>query len=263
MNTDFRKIFSILAKIIKAVFVAPFALGFTVAGVWYLSGKLPVFYTLVAEKVYAFSYIFKELFLGLFMLALAFLLWRIIFSKKLAKLPLSKVTMVTGAVLAGAVAFTIIDEAVVEDFTYYSYPSYITGWPSQTVTDTFECDYSQDTVYLSGYFNFVESGFRDNRNIQVVYNEKLTDSYRVEIIYKGKESEMNIHHMDYMMKDEGRYMDSISIWPVDYDYEMSAEDVAHMYRHGHDLRYAEPLVIEKITIRTAFPEKFDLSDINS
>lgn len=263
MNNELKKLIGILANVAKAVFVVPFALSFTVAGIWYLSGKLPVFYALLAEKVYAFTYIFKELFLGLFMLALAFLMWRILFSKKLAKLPLSKVAMATGAVLAAAVAFTVIDETVVDDFEYYSYPSYIISWPSQTVADTCECDYTQDRIYLSGYFNFVESGFRDNRSVELVYNEKLADSYRVEIIYKGKESEMNIHHLDYIMKDEDRYMDSISIWPKNYDYEMSPEDVVHMYRHGHDLRYAEPLVIEKIIIRTAYPEKFDLSEINS
>lgn len=83
----------------------------------------------------------------------------------------------------------------------------------------------------------------------------------MEIIYKGKEAEMYMFHSDYETEEYGEYTDSINIWPKDYDYELSADDRAYMYKNRVFLEYSEPLVVEKIIIYTAYPEKFDISQI--
>ena len=64
------------------------------------------------------------------------------------------------------------------------------------------------------------------------------------------------------MGDEGRRVDSLSVWGKSYDYDMSDSDYVYMYKNEENLEYAEPLAIEKIIIRTAYPEMIDVSGID-
>lgn len=257
---DIKKLLSLFLKIVKFIILAPLEVAFAGVSIMFTVNMLQVAFAMFGEGVYRPQYIFKELFMALFSAGIAFLILRALMNEKLKKFTYSKILMITAGCMAGAVAFTMLDESIVNDFKYRSYPSYILDWPTQVVTQTVDCDYSRDVIYLSGYFNFMDGGFREYANVEVTLDENSTESYRVEIRYKGKKSEMYIYHDEY--DNHGEYMDNINIWPEDYDYDMTTEDIVHMYKHGEDLRYAEPLVIEKITIYTAYPEKFDLSQIN-
>ena len=172
------------------------------------------------------------------------------------------------ALAAGAVAALILygtgtlmkflDTKEIESFTRVNYPSRIVSEPRKIVTDRREEDLpGTDTVKVEFYEDFLGSNFRDVQNVEVVEDPTLGDTVAVEVTYRGEECELSVHYF------EGeQYVMYISMYPAGpYSYELTPEQTAYMYRYREDIRYASSFAVEKLVIRTAYPDRLDISDI--
>ncbi len=182
---------------------------------------------------------------------------RFAFRKLNEKIPSGLFLALGVTFFVGAMVFSFMDEMEKDSWIRMDYPPYIETWETQVLYKTVDCNYNS-RVYFSGYFDFLTRGFRENENIEIVYDESLTNRYRVEIKYKGLKSEMNIYTDTYSDYPK----ENIYIHPIRYDYETSVEDYAYMYKHKVDFEYSDKVAVEKITIRTAYPDMVDVSDIN-
>ena len=253
-------VFKIIGLLFKIFFTGPMAVVFLLATGFLAYEQLAQIWRFIQYRVFPAPYIVGKICLVLFTLGFSLLFLRLTFNKKLSKLSYKTIllTMIV-SVITSAIC-ELVDDMYTQNFDFYSYPPYILDWPTQSVNSEMEYDDTQDTVYLSGDFNVVSNGFRQPEYIQFVAVPDLTDKYRVEIIYRGNPAEIYIYRNDSYIKGN-RCTDDINIWPIDYDYDTPPQDIAYMYKHGINLEYSEPLVVEKIIIYTAYPEKFDTTDM--
>ena len=265
MSNDFKHLAGILLKIIlgaiKIFITGPVGIMFFMASGYILWQQMVQIYWFVRYAVFPTQYILGGLGLAVFAFGFSFLFLRITFNKKLGKIRYRTILITMAVSVVLSAVCDLADDAYIQDFDIYPYPPYILDWPVQTVSEKMECDYSQDTIMLRGDFNVAGSGFRARDCLELVKADSLTDSYKVEILYKGKEAEIYIHNNEWEMEENDIYIHDINIWPQDYDYELPPQDVAYMYKHSINLEYSEPLAVEKIIVYTAYPEKFDTSEI--
>ncbi len=251
-QSKWSRILSSLAKAFKIFIFATYGLGFTCAAVRFGVKTVSLAYGLAAAGVYPVAMIMTGVCETLALVCFAAYIWRFAFNQKLGKLSYSTISRYLVIFLIAAAIFSSIDQMQKNDFRYAEYPGYIEDWDVDVLYSTQKCDYS-DTLYFEGYMEFTDNNFREQANVQVEYDRALTDAYRIEVHYKGLPSEM------YISDDGNEYY--ISVWTTDYDYRLSVEDYVYMYKNKVDLEYSTPLAIEKIIIRTAYPEKIDVSGI--
>ncbi len=256
-----KTVFSFIVKLIKIFFVFPWALGMALAAVA-LTYEFTVQLSAFAEyEVFPLPYILSQLCMIGMAVFFSLLISKLLFGKKMEKLPAGKLAMLLVAFSFAGAGFSVMDEYMTDEFPIHYYPPYISDWQAQSVNETIDCDYSKDTIMLSGSFNVINNSFRNSNCLEFVTEPGLTSSFRAEIVYKGNPAEIYIFQEEYLMKEYGEYGFSVNIWPQNYDYELSPQDRAYMYKHGINLEYSEPLVVEKIIIYTPYPEKFDISDM--
>ncbi len=265
MNTVEDINLSSFLKLVKIGISFPIGCLFTLAGIVEITKTISIFFKFLSAGFVAWAYIMSRLFLGFMAIGVSLFAWRRIFSKKLGFLSYSKIALINFVIAFACAIFSMIDSFIVDEFQNARYPSYIESWPIKTAYSEKDCDYSRDKIYLQGNFSFIKNDFRPDVNVKVVYDDSLTNKYRVEINYKGDPSKVYIRHNDYDSDNEqyGKYIDNVDIWTIDYNWDMSDEDIIHMYKYKQDLRYAHHLVIEKIIIRTAYPDKIDVSQMTA
>lgn len=246
------KVLSKIITVVKVFVFATYGLGMTVAAVWLEVKTVSLATGLVAAGVYPVGLIMSDICETLAMAWFAAYAWRFAFNKKLSWLSYSTISRYLVIFLIAAAIFSSVDQMQKSDFRYAEYPGYIEDWDVDVLYSTQKCDYS-DTLYFEGYMEFTDNNFREQANVQVEYDRALTDAYRIEVHYKGLPSEM------YISDDGNEHY--ISVWTTDYDYRLTVEDYVYMYKNKVDLEYSTPLAIEKIIIRTAYPEKIDVSGI--
>ena len=247
-----KKIIDIIVVIIKVLVFSTYGLTMTGAAVWLGAKAVSLTAAFVTAGVYPLGRIMADICETLAMVSFAAFAWRFTFSKKLSWLRYSLISRYLVIFLVATAIFESVDRMQTDDWAYSAYPPYITQWDTDVLYSTQDCDYT-DGLYFEGYMDFISSGFREYANVVVEEDSSLTDAYRVEVHYKGLPAEM------YIYSDGER--ENISVYLTNYDYELSAEDYVYMYTHKVDLEYSTPLVIEKIIIRTAYPEKVDVSGI--
>lgn len=260
-NSIVKTIFSFFIKAIKAIFILPVALGMFMAAVGLTYELVLQLFAFAAEGVYPMPYILSQLCTVGMAVFFGLLISKLLFTRMLEKLPARTLFIMLMVISFGAAGFDVMDENATEDFENMYYPPYISQWQTQTITEEINCDYSYDYIPLSGSFTVLSNGFRKSECVEFVTTPSLTDSFNVQIMYKGKQAEIYLHQNEYQMEENGLYQFDINIWPQDYDYTLSAQDRAYMYKHGINLEYSEPLAVEKIIIYTAYPEKFDISEM--
>ena len=254
--------FSFIFKLIRIFVGGPWMVLFALTSAYMVYQLSAQYIAFVKYSVFPLRYVMVQTGTALAAAIFSLLFAKIVFYKKLAKLTWGKVLMTLVVVLLASGTFGAIDETQKESFTTVYYPPYILDWPSQSVNGEIDCDYSQDTVYLYGDFAVATNSFRKVDCIEFVTTPSLTDSMRVEFVYKGKEAEIHLSEYESRLKEYGEYTISVYIWPLDYDYyDLRPEDVAYMYKHKVNMEYSEPIVVEKIIVYTAYPEKFDTSEI--
>lgn len=252
MANSVLKIFVILLKMMFAVpafFICAGASIITVAD------TAMIIYAFLSSDVFPAAFIMYNICFTMIFISLTFLLLKVLFSKKLAKISAGKAGGVAAVFFVGAIAFNIVNMNQTDRWEWAEYPAYIEQWDTQVLYRTRDCDYSLDRIYFEGYFDFIDYGFRENAVVQTVQDDSLTDKYRIEVYYKGEKSEL------YIFTDDDT--ENISVYTVDYDYDLSPQDYVYMYENRVNLEYSTPLAIEKIIIRTAYPEKIDISGIEA
>ncbi len=246
------RILSSFAKAFKILIFATYGLGFTGAAVWFGVKTVSLAYGLAMAGVYPVAMIMAGVCETLALVCFAAYIWRFTFNQRLEKISYSTISRCLVIFLVAAAIFDSIDHMQTGSFHYAAYPGYIEEWTTDVLYSTQDCDYS-DTIYFEGYMDFTGSGFREHANVQVEYDRALTDAYRIEIHYKGLPAEMYIGDYDDRQ--------NVSVYTTDYDYELTVEDYVYMYKNKVNLEYSNPLAVEKIIIRTAYPEKIDVSGI--
>ncbi|MBP0980507.1 MAG: hypothetical protein J6Q18_02980, partial [Oscillospiraceae bacterium] len=246
-----KAVFKIIGTLLKVIYTGPLGIILFMASGYMAYEQLVQISRFMEYGVFPTPYIIGQLCLISFALGASMLLLRFTFSRKLAKISYKSVVMVMLISVVVTAVCGMVDDEYTSDFRYCYYPPYILDWPTQTVSGTIDCDYTQDVIYLAGDFNVSSNGFRQKDCLELRKTERLSDSYKVEIHYKGKQAELFIDHSQWEMEDNGRYLDRINIWPEDYDYEVPPQDIAYMYKNRVNLEYSEPLVIENIIIYTA------------
>ena len=172
------------------------------------------------------------------------------------------------ALAAGAVAALVLygtgtlmrylDTKEIESFTRVYYPSRIVSEPRKIVTGRREEDLpGTDMVKVEFYEDFLGSNFRDVRKVEIVEDPSLGYTVAVEVAYRGEECQVSVHYY------EGEeYVMYISMYPSGpYSHELTPEETAYMYKYREDIRYASSFAVEKLVIRTAYPDRLDISDI--
>lgn len=255
MNKSVSKIFNVFVKLLR-FFVGDLLGLFTLATASIFivkTGKAS--FAFMREGVYASSYIIMQYSMALVMLSLAALFFRFGLGEKLRdKIGYKEL------ILAFTIAFSFTtfmffwDEHVKGDFKWRGYVPYVETMPSKSTYAVRKMDYSYDTIELRGYFSFLESNFKNESPVELVQDDNFTDNMRVEVYYRGVDSEINLTEYD----DSSIY---INMWEKEYTPEMSIEDLVYMYKYKVDIKYADKFVVEKIVIRTAYPEKLDIENL--
>lgn len=236
-----------------------FIVGFPLA----IGGVFELFFTVrrsilfIEAGIFPVSHVMLMLCIAFIFLSMAALFAKLAFAKLFSKISYGILWSVLGLSAAACVCFSLYDYSVRHSFEYVDYPSYVEQMNTEVLYETRKCSYSE-AIYIEGYMTFISNNFRPNAVVQVEQDDSLTEAYRVEIHYKGNDAEM---HINSLVDDDGKRVDSISVWPKSYDYDMSDSDYVYMYKSKENVEYAEPLAIEKIIIRTAYPEKIDVSGI--
>ena len=262
MNTESKgSLLSALLKILKIALLFPIALSLTGVCFMFMWKGFTVYAACLEEGYMAWTYIATNIFEGLWSLTLGMLAWAALLPERFRKIKISTIGWLSLIFMGASVRLTMYDFQIKETFKDANYPSYIESWPVQTLTEEKSCDYRRDKIYLGGYFAFIYNDFRPYANIEVVEDRTFTDRYRIEVRFRGEESELRIYHDEYEEKDSGEYKDNINLWTKEYHSELPARDIAYMYKCKEDLTYSERIAVEKIIIRTAYPEKIDVSEI--
>ena len=241
-----------VVKVFKIFIFITYGLGFVGAAVYFGIKTAVLAAGLASAGVYPLAMLMAGVCETLAIVCFAGYVLRFVFSEKLAGISYSTISRCLVIFLVAAAVFESIDQMQTDDFYYATYPGYIEQWDTDVLYSTEKCDYS-DKVYFEGYVDFIGSNFREYANVQVEYDRSLTDAYRIEVHYKGLPAEMYINN-------DGCWQ-TVSVYTTDYDYELTVDDYVYMYTNRVNLEYSTPLAIEKIIIRTAYPEKVDVSGI--
>jgi len=254
-NTSANFLFKLL-KAIKSAIALFFGVPFTLTAVYMFRQTMMLIYKFSLSTVFPLAFLMQNGCLSIVCLCLAFLFIRMAFPEKLKNIAYFSIGKGLLVAVAARVAFTAINSEQTLGFRYANYPGYIEQWGSDVLYKTVDCDYSDGRIlYFSGYFDFIDGGFRESRTVEIKEDSSLKNAYRIEVHYKGDPAELDIYSDTY------RNEENISVWNIDYDYSLSADDYVYMYENKVNLEYCQRLAIEKITIYTAYPQQIDISGI--
>ncbi len=243
-----------LLKIIRIIVGLPFSLIFFLAGIVFLVEFVQTLFAFVEMKVFPAAYVLENLCIAMILMLPAVGIFAFAFPKILPGIKGGKITALTFVFVFGAVAFSITDTNQTMDFPWRDYPPYIEKYQTKVLYRTEKCDYT-DTIIFDGYLNFINNGFKVKEVVEIVEDVSLTDSYRIEVRYKGGDARLDIYEYN------GEH--GINVYLKNYDYDIRPYDVAYMYKYKINLEYAVPLAVEKIIIRTAYPEKINTQKLYS
>ncbi len=170
-----------------------------------------------------------------------------------------------------------VDLQEVRNYKDVRYPSYLDNEPKKSLVENIDCDYEKvDQINVECYEVFRGANFKGKANVEVLYKEDMTDSFGVEVIYRGTQCRLSTGFYEYDYEDDeesedlgeteylgpNTYKAYIGVYYEDsHDYDLRPWDLAMMYKYREDIRYSYSYVLEKINIYTAYPEKFDTSRV--
>ena len=161
-----------------------------------------------------------------------------------------------GALLIGVGAGITVLE--VSRWDTADHPEYLEKQVVQTVEQVAECDVTEFetiNIYGTGHSN----RFREKDLIEIVEDENIKDGFKLVVEYKGKLPYMDIY--DWDSHDENdvvtKYMEIV----VQPDYNYSLGEIRDMVEEMFETKVFytgnAATLIEKVTVYTAYPEKFD------
>lgn len=167
------------------------------------------------------------------------------------------ISLLIGAVLIGTgVGVTALE---ISDWQWLNSRPSLTALPVARVNEEFKIDvnkYDGVEVYLDYFYTGNNGSFRDEV-VKVEKDENYKDRICVEIKYKGEDPFCNFY--DYDNTDEGEntvslYVDVISRG----NFKEYKKIVEEMFENKVFYNHTDVSLIEKITVRTAYPEKITL-----
>ena len=164
------------------------------------------------------------------------------------------------SIFAGAVVLGIglgVTALEISEWDMAHYPAYLDVKPMTTCEFTQEINVQQlDKARLYAYRTF--SG--DERNVEIVADDTLTDSFIVKVEYRGEKPQVDNHSWaDYDENDMVKEHIEVTVSP---QYSMSFKDIKQALQEMFETKifYREltNTLIEKVTVYTAYPEKFEI-----
>ncbi len=163
---------------------------------------------------------------------------------------------VLGALLVGIGAGVTVLE--VSRWDTRDHPAYLEKQAVQTVEQVAEYDVSEFeniNVYATGR----PYRFRDNDLVEIVEDKTFKDSFKLVIEYKGKLPYYDIYGWDN--QDENGVETSCLDVVVQPDFNYSLGEIRKMAEEMFETKVFytgnAATLIEKVTVYTAYPEKFD------
>lgn len=260
-------------KALKIIFGIIFGLPFGLATLYSAYQNILIIERMVGNGVFPVRFIMKNICVTCIMLCFFVAVIKPVFSEKLSNLPYVNIGLCMGVFVLGGAVFSIVDTYDKINFRYADYPGYIETWPRKIIYKTKECIYPDESspykIKMSSYMTFLQEGFRNSVQVSVVEDAKLTDSFRIEISYKGEDAELSVYSSSdyYSSEDIANGISSdqeyhISLWEKNYDDDLTPQDYAYMYKNKVELEYCSKIAVEKVVIYTAYPDKIDVSDIS-
>ena len=162
---------------------------------------------------------------------------------------------VIGAMLVGLGAGITVLE--VSRWDTQDHPAYLEKQAVQSVEEIAEYDVAEFetiNVYATGR----PYRFRDNDLIEIVEDKTCKDSFRLVIEYKGKLPYYDIHYWEN--EDENNIVNRRMEVVVQPDYNYSLREIREMAQEMFETKVFytgnAATLIEKVTVYTAYPEKF-------
>ena len=262
------------------IFVRILALLVTIGFIWWgyqnIVRALPVLSALRAAGITPAARILSEIFKCMYPFTLAGAGIFLAFSDNSKAAGFARIARV---IYAASAIFSYLDLQLIRDFKSVRYPSYLDDEPKKTLVKNIDCDYDRvDQINVECYEVFRGSNFKGKANIEIVYKEDMTDSFGVEVIYRGTPCRLVADYYNYSdyeyenEENESEFADEINsaviykayislYYENSSDYDLQPKDIVMMYKYREDLRYTYSYVIDKINIYTAHPEKFDTSRV--
>ena len=163
---------------------------------------------------------------------------------------------VAGAMLVGIGAGVTVLE--VSRWDTRDHPAYLEKQAVQTVEEIADYDiteFEKINVYATGR----PYRFRDEKIIEVVEDKNCKDSFKLVIEYKGKLPYYDVY--DWNNQDENGTVTTRLDVVVQPDYNYSLREIREMAQEMFDTKVFytgnAASLIEKVTVYTAYPEKFD------
>ncbi len=245
---------SFIVKILRVVIGGGLGSRFFITGVFGLFDTLADAVRLLSNGVFASAYILGYISLALFLFLLSAIFLRFCFGNRLRdKISYKQLILSSFVMFVCSAVMIAIDDIQCDNFEWANYNPLVETMPTKSLYDTFDVDYSYDTIEVTGYFCFIHNGFRDQDHVEVIQDDRYSTGMRVEVYYRGCDCELYTAN-----NDDGIY---ISVWEEDYEDGLTRDELVYMYKNKIDLEYADRYAIEKVVLRTAYPEKLDISAI--
>ncbi len=248
---------SSVTKKVLAVFIAVVIIfGFANSAIDFVE----IIIACIKDSYFPFGYVATSVFVLLSHIAFLLVPRKLYFPEKMQGFTNSTIALTLVVMVVGTSLLDYYNEQELDSFPNVDYPSYLNEFPTQTLSEDREYNYSGNKLYFEGFVNFQNSGFRNESRIQVVKNSRFQDSFRVEVKYKGYDAEM---YVNTSIDDNGEQKRYIDMWLSDYtyDYDPTPQDYVYMFKYREDSRYSERFAVEKLTIYTAYPELIDTSGL--
>ena len=161
-----KTVLKIIGTLVKVIYTGPLGIILFIASGYMAYEQVRQISRFIEYGVFPAPYVLGQLCIVAFALGTSLLFLRITFSRKLARISYKPVLTVMAFSLIMATVCGIVDDEYKSDFKTLYYPPYIMEWPTQTVSETNSCDYTQDVIYLSGHFTVSTNGFRQKNCLE-------------------------------------------------------------------------------------------------
>ena len=168
------------------------------------------------------------------------------------------ISLLAGSVILGVgIGVTALEVSM---WDTADHPAYLENKTVQTEEIVEKVDVTrlgEVNVYVSGLSN----GFRNDGLIEIVEDETCSEKIVVKIDYKGSEPYTSIYDFDYEDENGEMYRNMDIVVHPDYNYSLRQirEVAEEMFENKVFYTSNVSTLVEKVTVYTATPEKFDIN----
>ncbi|MBR4035995.1 MAG: hypothetical protein IKJ05_04595 [Oscillospiraceae bacterium] len=168
------------------------------------------------------------------------------------------ISLLAGSVMLGVgLAVTALEVSVWDTAPYPQYLEEMTVETQEFVKDISPEESEKINIYISTRTN----GFRNDKLIEIVEDARYTDTIGIQVDYKGERPYVNVYdyNSDYDEDTVSQWLDIV----VHPDYNYSLREIRQVAEDMFENKifYTDNIttLVEKVTVYTATPEKFDVN----